>query len=137
MKKGLPNTTFGIIYILVQISLFWGLLWDVLASVIFLIFSVGQSWWPPFLLSSLPLPPPLPPSPPSKSFLRPWKTGSFKRTCFLNDPHIRYITETKNWYSYGSRKFRHQATIFKTERQVFAGTCLQKESCYTSEQSND
>ena len=37
-KKRLPNTRFWIIYVLVQISLFWGLFLGISASVFFLIF---------------------------------------------------------------------------------------------------
>ena len=40
---------FWVIYILVQVSFFGGLLWGILASVFFKFFVVGQPWWPTFL----------------------------------------------------------------------------------------
>ena len=45
---------YWIIYILVQISFFEGLLWCVLASAFFKFVVVGQPWWSTFLLSLFP-----------------------------------------------------------------------------------
>ena len=47
-KKGIPNMWFWIIYILVQISFFGGLLQGVSASALFWFLVVGQPWWPTF-----------------------------------------------------------------------------------------